>query len=716
MVQDESPAGLTHQIDSDGIVRVTFDRPGAKVNLLTPEILEGLDRLLVGLAEREGVRGLLFESAKPGVFLAGMDVAAIAAIKDAYEAGEGARRGQAVFQRLADAPWPTACAIGGTCLGGGTELALACSIRVVADDPDVRIGLPEVRLGIVPGFGGTQRLPRLVGLVHALDLILTGRRIDARRAERIGLVDRVVPPSRLRREALAMLRERAEAGGRGPRRRGRPLAASLVQSIGPLRRRLLDEARRKTALRVSPSDYPAPFRALDAIEAAFSLPLSQGLDLEARIVGELAPTRTSKNLIWLFSSRNALKKERGGYEATPRRIRKAAVIGAGVMGAAIAEQVAERGIPVRLRDVRNEALLGGLRNALRIAREISTRETGSAARADDTLEFVSPTLGLEGMARADLVIEAVVEDLAVKQAVLAEIEARIGERAVFASNTATLPISEIAAKAVRPERVVGLHFFNPAHRMRLVEVIAGNRTSPEAVATVHAFAIELGKTPVVVRDSPGFLVNRILMAHLGEAARLLVEGFRIDSVDGAMKAFGMPMGPFELLDQIGLDTARHAAAVLEGAFGKRIGGASALLDAMVADGRLGAKNGRGFHRYKAGLPFGADPKVAKLAGAPLPRELPAETLQERMVLSMVNEAVVCLEDGVAREPRDVDVAMVLGTGFPAFRGGPLRYADSIGIPVLVDRLSRLADAQGERFRPADLLRDRVREGCGFYPA
>jgi 3-hydroxyacyl-CoA dehydrogenase len=252
--------------------------------------------------------------------------------------------------------------------------------------------------------------------------------------------------------------------------------------------------------------------------------------------------------------------------------------------------------------------------------------------------------------------------------------------------------------------------------MPLVEVIPGGRTSPEAVATVHAFALEMGKIPVVVRDSPGFLVNRILMAHLSEAARLLAEGFRIGAVDGAMRAFGMPMGPFELLDRIGLDTAKQGAAVLEAAFGRRIGGAVALLEAMVADGRLGAKNGRGFHRYRGGVPAGADPKVAKLAGAPVQKDLPGETLQERMVLSMVNEAVVCLEDGVAREPRDVDVAMILGTGFPAFRGGPLRYADAVGIPVLVDRLSRLADSQGERFRPASLLRDMVREARGFYPA
>jgi 3-hydroxyacyl-CoA dehydrogenase / enoyl-CoA hydratase / 3-hydroxybutyryl-CoA epimerase len=304
----------------------------------------------------------------------------------------------------------------------------------------------------------------------------------------------------------------------------------------------------------------------------------------------------------------------------------------------------------------------------------------------------------------------------VKQKVLAAMEDRIGPRAVFASNTSTIPISDIAARAVRPERVVGMHFFNPVHRMPLVEVIAGQSSSPEAVSTVHAFALELGKVPVVVRDAPGFLVNRILMLYFNEALRFLAEGVSIEGADRAMLAFGLPMGPFALMDEIGLDTGQHAAAVLEGAFGKRIGAATPVLQAIVASGRLGKKNGKGFYEYKSGRRTRPDSAIGKLAGASAPLTLPVETLQERMVLAMVNEAAICLEDGVVREPRDVDVAMVYGTGFPPFRGGLLRYADSIGPAVLVDRLSRLADAHGERFRPAGLLRDMVREERRFYPA
>jgi 3-hydroxyacyl-CoA dehydrogenase/enoyl-CoA hydratase/3-hydroxybutyryl-CoA epimerase len=392
------------------------------------------------------------------------------------------------------------------------------------------------------------------------------------------------------------------------------------------------------------------------------------------------------------------------------------VLGAGIMGGGIAQLVADKGIPVRMKDLRAEALLTALRQASRIWREQVDKKRLTPREMRQKLGFIAPALDDTGLARVDIVLEAVVENLDVKQKVLAAMEDRIGERAIFASNTSTLPISDIAARAVRPERVVGMHFFNPVHRMPLVEVIAGQRSSPEAVSTVHAFALELGKVPVVVRDAPGFLVNRILMLYFNEALRVLSEGVTIDDADRAMLSFGMPMGPFALMDEIGLDTGQHAAGVLEGAFGKRIGAATPALQSIVASGRLGKKNGKGFYHYRNGQRTRPDAAVAKLAAAGVPVQLPEETLQERMVLAMVNEAAICLEDGVVREPRDVDIAMVFGTGFPPFRGGLLRYADAIGPAILVDRLARLADAHGERFRPAGLLRDMVRAERRFYPA
>jgi 3-hydroxyacyl-CoA dehydrogenase/enoyl-CoA hydratase/3-hydroxybutyryl-CoA epimerase len=553
-------------------------------------------------------------------------------------------------------------------------------------------------------------MPRLVGLVPSLDLILTGRKLNARQARKIGLVDEVVPAAYLDR--VASERIRAASGAGHPVRR-RPLTMQAMEKIGPLRNMVLSRARKKTATKASPKSYPAPFRALDAIEGAFTLPIEQGLDLEARIVGELVPTPTSKNLIWLFKSQSALTRTEA-FGVPPRKVRKAAVLGAGVMGGGISQLLANREIAVRLKDLRQDAILSAMQTAGKLWNRQVARRRLSRREAYQKMANIAPTLDNTGLRRVDLVIEAVVEDLEIKRNVLAEMEERLDERAVFASNTSSLPITDIAAKALRPERVVGMHFFNPVHRMPLVEVIAGQKSSPEAVATVHALAARLGKTPVIVRDTPGFLVNRILMVYMNEALQLLGEGVRIDAVDRAMTAFGMPMGPFALLDQVGLDTAYHVSGVLQEAFGDRIGPPSPILGTLVSAGKLGAKNRRGFYRYSGGRSTEPDTDTYNLAATPETREVPAETLEERMLLAMVNEASVCLEHGVVRDPRDVDVSMVMGTGFPPFRGGLLRHADAVGIPIVVDRLSRLADAHGERFRPAGLLNQMVREQRRFY--
>ena len=710
-------SGLTPQWKEGGILHLVFDRPGEKLNLLTPELMSELDRRLDEVRGHAELRGILVTSAKPGSFIAGMDLERIAEVSDSQQAAAAARFGQAVFQKLADIKRPSVCAIGGTCLGGGTELALACTFRVAADVAEVQIGLPEVKLGIIPGFGGTQRLPRLVGLQGALDLILTGRALDARRARRVGLVDRVVPASYLEREALGLLRR---AIGEGPEvvaaalRRRRGLVARAIEGIGPARRFVLIQARKRTEKRVSPRDYPAPYRALVAIDGAFAHPLRTGLDLEARLVGELVPNSTTKNLIWLFKTQTALKGQRNSTGAAPRKVKRIAVVGAGIMGGGIAQLAADREIPVRLKDLRQDAILSALQTAASIFAEQVRRGRLTERQASQRLACIAPTLDDSGMRHLDLVIEAVVERLDVKQQVLAAFEQRMGERAVFASNTSSLPISDIAARARHPERVVGLHFFNPVHRMPLVEIIAGRRSSPEAVATVQSLAIRLGKIPVIVEDGPGFLVNRILTFYVNEALRLLKEGVRIEAADRAMRAFGMPIGPFELLDEAGLDTCEHVGHVLKAGLGSRVGDETTVLEALVAGGRLGKKNGRGFYGYAGKKRTATDRTVYELVGSPAPRELPPETLQERMVLVMLNEAARCLDEAVVRHARDVDVALVLGTGFPPFRGGLLRHADEVGVPIIVDRLSRLADAHGERFRPGPGFDDMVRERRRFY--
>lgn len=709
--------GLYHRVDADGVLRVVIDTPGKPVNLLTAGGLQELHRVLTEVAVGADVRGVLFASDKPGMFIAGMDVEEIAAVTDSHQAAEAARFGQAVFQRIAELKTPTLSMIDGPCLGGGAELALACDFRVASDSKAVRIGLPEVLLGIIPGFGGSQRLPRLVGLPQALDLILSGRGLSGRSAKKMGLVDLLVPHEYLEREALRLLRRASAEGTRkvaAKVRGGRSWTTSLIERVGPLRRWALEQARKRTAARVQPRDYPAPFRALEAIEAAITRPLAEGLDLEARIVGELVPGPTSKNLIWIFKGQTALKNEREVVQGVPRKVNRVAVLGAGIMGGGIAQLAADRGIPVRLKDLRYDAILAALRTADSVWRRQLKRRRITPGELAQKMAFIAPTLDNSGMRHVDVVIEAVVENLEVKQKVLADVERRLDERSVFASNTSSLPIADIAARALRPERVVGLHFFNPVHRMPLVEVIAGRQSSPEAVATVQALAIRMGKVPVVVKDGPGFLVNRILSFYIEEAVRLLAEGVRIDAIDAAMVAFGMPMGPMALLDQVGLDTAQHVGDVMREALGARAGGDGTVLMKMVGAGRLGQKSGKGFYRYRNGKATVPDPAIDSLIGSPTPRDIPAETLQERMVLAMVNEAAVCLEEGVVRQARDVDVAMVLGTGFPPFRGGLLRHADQAGIPIVADRLQRLAEAQGERFRPAPLLLRMVREQGRFH--
>jgi 3-hydroxyacyl-CoA dehydrogenase/enoyl-CoA hydratase/3-hydroxybutyryl-CoA epimerase len=496
-----------------------------------------------------------------------------------------------------------------------------------------------------------------------------------------------------------------------------------VATFGVFRRQVLAEADRKLRRESTPEQYPAPFRALEALEAAVTLPLSQGLDREAKIVGELVSGTTAKNLMWLLQNQASLRRSSQGGPAlhssgesrreSPER-RRVGVIGAGLMGGGISRLVAEAGMRVRLNDRSWDPILASLRTN-RKAWDQQVRNSRLTVRETEArIARITPTVDLSGFARCEFLIEAVEERLELKQKILASLEPLMADDAVYTSNTSSLPITEVAMGSARPDRVVGLHFFNPVERMPLVEVIAGAASSREAVMEVRDFAIRLGKVPVVVRDSPGFLVNRILMFYLGEAIRLLSEGVRIDGVDQAMVRFGMPLGPFTLMDGIGLDTVLQVARTLQRSFGKRAEGSTRTLESLIVSERYGQKKGGGFYRYRRGKRTLPDPEVYNLAEVGTVLSLPPETLQERMVLVMVNEAASCLAEQVVSTPAELDVAMVTGTGFPPFRGGLFRYADSIGIAVIVDRLNRLADAHGERFRPAGTLNDMVRAQQRFY--
>ncbi|MGD8374726.1 MAG: 3-hydroxyacyl-CoA dehydrogenase NAD-binding domain-containing protein [Acidobacteriota bacterium] len=698
------------RIDESGVGWLVLDVPGEKVNVLSMAVMECLEaRCRDAAAARDRIRGLVIASGKEGSFIAGADVSEIGRITDPAEATALAARGQAVFQGIADLPFPTAAAVNGVCLGGGMELILACDLRLAADDGRVRLGLPEVRLGILPGFGGTQRLPRLVGLGTALDLILTGRNLDAGRARRAGLVDRVVPPEYLRREAASLALLAADRGvPAAARRRGRGLMKTLLEG-NPIGRSVVFRAARKRVARTAGPHYPAPPRILTSIANAYRLPLARGLAEEARLVGELVAGDVSKNLIGLFQATNAIKKRTGvSGDVRPRDVDRAGLLGAGTMGGGIAWLLARNGVPVRMKDIRHEALAAGMEAAAGIFGRAVKRRRMKPREMERAMGAISPTLDYSGFATVDAVIEAVVEKLEVKWSVLTELEAEVSEGCVLASNTSSLPITTIASRLRRPERFVGMHFFNPVDRMPLVEVIRGERSDDVAVATIYSLAKRLGKMPVVVRDGPGFLVNRILAPYMNEAVLLVRDGASIAAVDRALMGFGMPMGPLALFDQVGIDVAAHVAGILREAFGERMGDASGL-DRMIREKRLGKKSGRGFYRYGEKRPE-PDPEVTswlREGDAPAPG---TEAITERCVLRMLDEASRCVEDGIVSEPGDLDLAMILGTGFPPFRGGLLRHGDTLGAAAVVERLEALAAALGPRFEPCDLLRRAARDG------
>jgi 3-hydroxyacyl-CoA dehydrogenase/enoyl-CoA hydratase/3-hydroxybutyryl-CoA epimerase len=683
---------------------LTLATPGSKVNVLSSAVLEELAAVLERVPHL-GLGGLVIASGKPGTFIAGADVHEIWAVADPGDGAMKAARGQAIFQRLATLALPTLCAIDGLCLGGGTELALACRFRVASARDRTFLGLPEVRLGILPGFGGSTRLPRLVGVPAALDLILTGKTVDARRAHRLGLVDDVLPHEDFVARAAAWLGGRTGPAAlervRAERRRRRAGPPAWLLEGNPLGRAVLFSQARKKVAAETRGHYPAPPAILETVERTSRGPLPEALAVEAQAVGRLLVTPEHKNLAALFFLMESAKKD----PATPHAldVRAVGVLGAGVMGGGIAQVLADAGIEVRLKDLAPTAVGHGLKAAWDTWQRRVKRRRMTPAERDRRLGRIAGGIDYAGFSRLDAVIEAVVERIDVKQAVLAEAEARLPADHVLLTNTSSLDLDAMGAQLAHPERLAGLHFFNPVDRMPLVEVVAGARSGPVAVDTAVALARRIGKTPVVVRNAPGFLVNRILMPYLNEALHLFREGVHIEALDRAMVEFGMPMGPLRLLDEIGLDVADKVSHILGAAFGDRVDPAG-VLEPMIEGGRTGRKGGLGFYRHR-GREATPDPAVYPLADRPARDVIQAGpgAWRERMLLSMVNEAARCLEEGIVESPAQVDLAMILGTGFPPFRGGLLRHADVLGAGVVVDRLHALARARGPRFAPCDLL-------------
>jgi 3-hydroxyacyl-CoA dehydrogenase/enoyl-CoA hydratase/3-hydroxybutyryl-CoA epimerase/3-hydroxyacyl-CoA dehydrogenase/enoyl-CoA hydratase/3-hydroxybutyryl-CoA epimerase/enoyl-CoA isomerase len=647
------------------------------------------------------------------MFIAGADLRELGSARpEPDQVRVTVRQGLDILAGLERLPFPTVAAIEGGCMGGGLEVALAFDYRVASTYPKTEIGLPEVKVGLIPGWGGTQRLSRLIGPALACELICAGESVKAERARALGIVWDAVPPERLLDEARRLL-DWARQSGDWPevrRRKQQPVGLNEEQAS------FLFAVARAQVLQKTKGHYPAPLAALAAIENGCNRTLDEGLKVETDQFAPLAGSPVSRNLIAVFFLGQRLQKDPGVADADvkPREVRRVGVLGAGIMGAGIAGAHVRRGVPVMLLDAVPQALEKGVANITRVMQGRVDAGRMTPAEMVTALGHLSTTAALGAMADRDVVIEAIVENEEAKVQVYKELQPVLRPDAILASNTSTISIARMAKSVARPESFAGMHFFNPVDRMQLVEVIRGERTSDATVVTLVALAKRIGKTPIVVRDCPGFLVNRILFPYINESLVLLEEGASPRALDKAATAFGMPMGPVTLNDVVGLDTSLYAGRVVNTAFADRAA-PTRLLDELVAAGRLGQKSGAGFYSYARGTRGVDDPALegflAKVRKGR--REAGPDEITDRLFLPMVTEASRVLTAGIVRDPGDVDMGLILGIGFPAFRGGLLRWADSLGLPVVLERL-RKYEHLGPRFHPTEPMRRLAGEGKGFY--
>lgn len=716
---------LRREVTPEQVCILTFDRPNSSANIFDRATLKELNDQLDFIAAHPELTGLVLYSAKKSIFIAGADLHSIAAETNPAKLRELIEFGQAVFNRIAALPLATVAAIHGACVGGGFEICLACDWRVASTDRATRIGLPETQIGLIPAWGGSTRLPRLINLPKALDVILAGKTVVPKQALRYGMVDAIVPREYLLQNALKKIRD-----GK-PHRPHYTLKNSAITAAA-IRAYLRPKLNKKTR-----GHYPAVQKALDVVTHGISRSAEDSLRLEVDGIMELAASETTRNLIQLFFLQERAKKlsvpkadlanvlaarasrpcdpELTGETPAPllKPISHCAVIGAGVMGSGIAQWLSARGLPVILRDIKPEFIAKGMSNISRLFAQGVKRHVFTPTEARAGLDRISPAAVEVPLHNTDLVIEAAVEDMTLKKEVFRKLEAAAGDETILATNTSALSVSELAASAAHPERILGIHFFNPVHRMQLVEVVRAPATNPATVQRAIQFVQRIGKLPLLVNDSPGFLVNRILVPYLVEAGLLFEAGATAQDVDAAMLDFGMPMGPLRLLDEVGLDVAHHICVTLSQKFPDRLR-LPEILDKMLKNGCLGKKSGSGFYIHSKDGKTKINPKVETFRASRSASTLTRLELQERMVLLMVNEAARCLEEQVVSAPEDVDFGMVMGTGFAPFRAGPLRYADSEGIGKIVTAMTRWQMRGVNYFEPAALLQRMAANGERFY--
>jgi len=694
----------------NGFAIIEFDQPDSKANVLSAASLIELNEIISRLNARKDLKGLCILSKKPDIFIAGADIKEIEKITTPQDGEAKARAGQKILNLLEGLRIPSIALINGACLGGGLELALACDWRLACFGDKVKLGLPEVKLGVIPGFGGTKRLPRLVGLRKGLELIASGDVISGNEALKIGLVDGLVSQKRLLEEGIRFITEKGRK-----RKAYKPKIKGLVNILldrTPLGRAVLAGQTKKFIFKNTRGQYPAPLKALDVIVKNYASSLNKALDTEATAFGELVVGLISKNLISVFYLVEKYKKAKW-VEAAPRQIHKCGLLGAGVMGGGIAQLLSFYGLAVRMKDLNHQALGRGLRQAGEVYYSAVKKRKIKPSQALFGMGLISPTTTYSGFSTADLIIEAVVEDMNIKKRVLAELDSIAKPSAILASNTSCLSVSQMSEGVKNKERVVGLHFFNPVHRMPLIEIIRASNTSDETIATTVELSKRIGKTPIVVKDSCGFLVNRILLPYLNEAGFLLEDGVSFEKIDQIMLKFGMPMGPFRLMDEIGLDIGYKVALLLEAHFGDRMK-VSGILKKVYERKWFGKKSARGFYNHKAKTCV-PNKEIYSLTGGGGNFSISDDEILRRMAYRMINEAAMCLEEGVCQQPSDVDIGMIMGTGFPPFKGGLLRYADSVGGDKIVEGLEAFREKfKSGRFNPCDYLSGLAKRKEKFY--
>ena len=691
---------MTTALQDNGIFTVTIDVPDETMNIVNQQMAEEFDALGKEIEENDAIKAVIFTSGKSSSFIAGADIKMLDAVETQMDGEAIAISAQTLFGRITNSRKPHLVAIDGVCLGAGYELALACHYRIASTNPAVKIGLPEVMLGLLPGGMGNSTLPRLINLPRALDLLLTGKQLDSKRAKRAGLIDEVVPETIL----LAAAEKKAlELIKKGIPQRRRPLLDKLLTL--PLVKDIVIKKAREQVLKKTKGGYPAPLAILDVVQQGLNKPLAEALKIEAEKFGELTTSPEAKALIHLYFATNALKKEPvTETKVKPLAINKIGVLGGGLMGAGIATvSIAKADTSVRLKDIGDEGLLGVHQHIDQYFQQRIKKGIVTAEAAKKKINQLTSSLTYSGFKQCNLIVEAVFENLNIKHQMVADIEALGNEDTLFASNTSSIPIKEIAAKAKRPENILGMHYFSPVEKMPLLEIIKHEGTSDQALATAVDFGRKQGKTVIVVNDGAGFYVNRILAPYLNAALELGLAGVKFDEIDNALTTFGFPVGPIKLLDEVGLDVGSKIQPVLEAAFGERMAGPG-VHDKLIEKQRLGKKVKKGFYLYNnAKANNTIDPTVYDDLNITQSIDMEERTVIERCVFLMLNEAVRCLDEGIIRCARDGDIGAVFGIGFPPFLGGPFRYLDELGAGYVVEELRQLEKEHGNKYEPAARL-------------